>query len=82
LLRGVPLKRELLFAAFGGEEQGLFGSVHCAEVAAAERWPIELVVNMDMVGFPNGFLSIVLSSNSIKAIAIRRTTPCPRRLDC
>jgi hypothetical protein len=54
LLRGVSLKRDILFAAFGGEEQGLFGSAHCADVAAAEGWPIELVINMDMIGFPNG----------------------------
>lgn len=54
LLRGVPLTRDILFAAFGGEEQGLFGSARCADVAAAERWPIELVMNLDMVGFPNG----------------------------
>ena len=43
LLRTVPLKRGVLFAAFGGEEQGLFGSAACAEMAAAEaelltRW--------------------------------------------
>jgi hypothetical protein len=54
LLHGVDLKRDILFAAFGGEEQGLFGSAHCADIAAAQQWPIELVVNMDMVGFPNG----------------------------
>ena len=54
LLRGLVLKRDILFAAFGGEEQGLFGSAHCADVAAVQHWPIELVVNMDMVGFPNG----------------------------
>ena len=53
LLHGVTLKRDILFAAFGGEEQGLFGSAHCADVAHAEHWPIELVINMDMVGFPN-----------------------------
>jgi len=54
LLRGVGLKRDVVFAAFGGEEQGLFGSAHCADIAHREHWPIELVINMDMVGFPNG----------------------------
>ena len=54
LLRGVALTRDVVFAAFGGEEQGLFGSAHCADVATSEHWPIELVVNLDMVGFPNG----------------------------
>lgn len=51
LLRGVPLRRGLLFAAFGGEEQGLFGSAACAEVAAAEGWKIDVVLNMDMIGY-------------------------------
>jgi hypothetical protein len=51
LLRAVPLRRGLLFAAFGGEEQGLFGSTACAEVAAAEQWGIDVVLNLDMVAF-------------------------------
>jgi Zn-dependent M28 family amino/carboxypeptidase len=51
LLRGVTLKRDILFAAFGGEEQGLFGSAECAEIAQREAWPIDLVINMDMIGY-------------------------------
>ena len=51
LLRTPPLRRGLLFAAFGGEEQGLFGSTTCAEVAAAEQWDIDVVINLDMVAF-------------------------------
>jgi FMN phosphatase YigB (HAD superfamily) len=51
LLRTVPLRRGLLFAAFGGEEQGLFGSTACAGVAAEEQWRIDVVINLDMVAF-------------------------------
>jgi beta-phosphoglucomutase-like phosphatase (HAD superfamily) len=51
LLRTPPLRRGLLFAAFGGEEQGLFGSTACADVAAAEQWRIDVVINLDMVAF-------------------------------
>jgi hypothetical protein len=51
LLSASPLRRGLLFAAFGGEEQGLFGSTACATVAAAEHWRIDVVVNLDMVAF-------------------------------
>jgi hypothetical protein len=51
LLRAAPLRRGLLFAAFGGEEQGLFGSTACAAVAAAEHWRIDVVINLDMVAF-------------------------------
>jgi len=51
VLRGVTLKRDVLFAAFGGEEQGLFGSSACAEIAVRDRWPIDVVINMDMIGY-------------------------------
>lgn len=51
LLRTVPLRRGVLFAAFGGEEQGLLGSAACAEVAAAEGWHIDVVINLDMVAY-------------------------------
>jgi beta-phosphoglucomutase-like phosphatase (HAD superfamily) len=51
LLRTLPVRRGLLFAAFGGEEQGLFGSTACADVAAAEQWRIDVVINLDMVAF-------------------------------
>jgi Zn-dependent M28 family amino/carboxypeptidase len=51
LLRNAGLRRDVLFAAFGGEEQGLFGSAACAEIAAAENWKIDLMLNMDMIGF-------------------------------
>ena len=50
LLAGIDVKRQVLFAAFGGEEQGLFGSGECADIAARERWPIHVVINMDMIG--------------------------------
>ncbi len=53
LLRDVDLKRDLVFAAFGGEEQGLFGSGACAEIAAKENWPIDLVINLDMISYRN-----------------------------
>jgi hypothetical protein len=51
LLRSVTLRRGVLFAAFGGEEQGLLGSMACAEVAAAEGWRIDVVLNLDMVAY-------------------------------
>lgn len=51
ILKGVALKRGILFAAFGGEEQGLFGSTACAEVAAKDKWAIDVVINLDMVSF-------------------------------
>jgi Zn-dependent M28 family amino/carboxypeptidase len=46
-----PLKRGIMFAAFGGEEQGLFGSKAIADLAAQDKWAIDVVVNLDMVGY-------------------------------
>jgi FMN phosphatase YigB (HAD superfamily) len=63
ILRNVPLtQRAVLFAAFGGEEQGLFGSSACAEVAVSQGWPIDLVINMDMISYkdPGGASRIIV----------------------
>jgi leucyl aminopeptidase len=46
----VGLKRGIMFAAFAGEEQGLFGSQAVANLAAKEKWAIDVMVNLDMVG--------------------------------
>jgi len=51
LLRGMELSTNILFAAFGGEEQRLAGSKKCARVAHRENWPIDLVVNLDMLAW-------------------------------
>jgi Zn-dependent M28 family amino/carboxypeptidase len=51
ILKTVELKRGVLFAAFGGEEQGLWGSTACAEMAARENWPIDVVINLDMIAY-------------------------------
>lgn len=51
VLRRTRLTHDVLFAAFGGEEQGLYGSQECAHIAAQEQWPIECVINLDMVGY-------------------------------
>jgi Peptidase family M28 len=51
VLRDAGLDRHVLCAAFGGEEQGLYGSRACAEISAAEGWDIRLVINLDMVGY-------------------------------
>ena len=52
ILKDVQLKkRGVMFAAFGGEEQNLWGSRGCAKVAAAEGWPLDLVINLDMISY-------------------------------
>ena len=52
ILKDVQLqKRGVMFACFGGEEQNLWGSKGCAKVAAAEGWPLDLVINLDMISY-------------------------------
>jgi peptidase M28-like protein len=49
-----PTDSTIVFVAFAGEEQGLYGSNHFAEVAKAAGWNIQGVLNMDIIGSPNG----------------------------
>jgi hypothetical protein len=48
--RGERFAASIVFAGLSGEEQGLFGGRHMAEVAKEERWRIEAVLNNDMIG--------------------------------
>lgn len=43
-------KNTLVFVAFSGEEQGLFGSTALAARAVAEKWEIEGLLNNDTIG--------------------------------
>ncbi len=47
---GLALTGTIVFVAVAGEEQGLDGSRHLAELAKAEGWPLEAVLNDDIVG--------------------------------
>ncbi len=40
----------IVFVAVAGEEQGLNGSRHLAKLAKSEGWPLEAVLNNDIVG--------------------------------
>jgi hypothetical protein len=47
---GLRLPSTIVFAAVAGEEQGLNGSRHLAELAKSEGWHLEGVLNNDIVG--------------------------------
>ncbi|MCE2765983.1 MAG: M20/M25/M40 family metallo-hydrolase [Fimbriimonadaceae bacterium] len=47
-------RNTLVFVAFSGEEQGLFGSGALAEKAQKESWKIEAMLNNDTVGASQG----------------------------
>jgi Peptidase family M28 len=49
-----PTEATIVFVAFAGEEQGLYGSTHFAELAKQENWNIEGVLNMDIIGSSRG----------------------------
>ncbi|HYX68924.1 MAG TPA: M28 family metallopeptidase [Terriglobales bacterium] len=40
----------IIFLTVAGEEQGLYGSKHFAEVAKQEKWDLQAVLNNDIVG--------------------------------
>ena len=45
-----PTEATIVFATFAGEEQGLYGSDHFAQLAKDAGWNIQGVLNMDIVG--------------------------------
>ena len=49
-LSRLKLPATLVFVAVAGEEQGLYGSKHLAELAKQEGWQLEGVLNNDIVG--------------------------------
>jgi Zn-dependent M28 family amino/carboxypeptidase len=49
-----PTDATLVFIAYAGEEQGLYGSEHIAQVAKDRGWNVQGVLNMDIVGSPVG----------------------------
>jgi hypothetical protein len=49
-----PTEATIVFIAYAGEEQGLYGSDHFAEQARQQGWNIQGVLNMDIIGSPLG----------------------------
>jgi hypothetical protein len=49
-----PTDATIVFIAYAGEEQGLFGSEHIAQVAKDRGWNVQGVLNMDIIGSPVG----------------------------
>lgn len=51
ILSAQNFSRQIVAVGFTGEEQGLIGSARCAAVATQQGWPLELMVNLDMLGY-------------------------------
>jgi Zn-dependent M28 family amino/carboxypeptidase len=59
VLTGRRYAGSIVYAALSGEEQGLFGGRHLAELAAARGWRVTGVLNNDMIGNIEGISGIV-----------------------
>ena len=51
--------KTIVYAGLSGEEQGLFGGQHMAQVARDEGWIIEGVLNNDMIGNIHGIDGVI-----------------------
>jgi hypothetical protein len=49
----------IVYAGLSGEEQGLFGGKHMAEVAQAEGWDVIGILNNDMIGNIEGIDGVI-----------------------
>jgi len=58
----------IVLAGLSGEEQGLFGGRHMAEVAKQEQWNIEAVLNNDMIGNIEG-IDGVIENNTFRVFS-------------
>ena len=54
LASGEPPERTVVFAAFSGEELGLLGSAHMTDAPPVPLDELQVMVNMDMIGRPQG----------------------------
>jgi Zn-dependent M28 family amino/carboxypeptidase len=63
----------IIFVAVTGEEQGLYGARHLAEMAKAEKWNIVAMLNNDMIG--NSLSSGTRLSNNTKVRVFSETIP-------
>jgi hypothetical protein len=61
----------LIYVGYTGEEQGLFGSTHAAEVAVEEEWKMAGVLNNDMIGNIRGIDGVV-ENNTFRVFSQRR----------
>ncbi len=52
----------VVFVGLSGEEQGLWGGQHMAEIARAEGWEIDAVLNNDMIGNIEGIDGVIDNS--------------------
>jgi len=61
----IPTRKSIIFIAFDAEEVGLVGSEYFAGMAAYTGMNIELMLNMDMIGYnPNSFPDVAIATSA------------------
>jgi hypothetical protein len=64
VLADIPTRKTIIFVPFGAEEQGLYGSNYYSGRAQAYGWNIELMLNMDMIGWnPDAVNNVSVKTN-------------------
>jgi hypothetical protein len=56
LLQGIPFDYSIRYICFAAEEQGLIGSTAYANYAQSSGMQIKLLINLDMIGYPQSSL--------------------------
>ncbi|MEP6794775.1 MAG: M20/M25/M40 family metallo-hydrolase, partial [Saprospiraceae bacterium] len=59
----------IIFVAVSGEEQGLLGSTFMSEKARKENWPIEAVLNNDIIGSNNSNETNITGNTQIRVFS-------------
>ncbi len=59
VLSPYQFEKSIIYTGLSGEEQGLYGGQHMAEVASDSGWTIEAVLNNDMIGNIEGVDGVI-----------------------
>ena len=59
----------IIFVAFCGEEQGLYGSQHLAARAVQNGWEVAAVLNNDIMGSHSGIETNILENNKVRVFS-------------
>src|SRR5687768_16926133 len=64
-----PFPATIIFAAFTGEEQGLYGATHLAERAKQNNWKIEALLNNDIMGSNNSSETNIIDNTRLRVFS-------------
>ncbi|HUX85222.1 MAG TPA: M28 family metallopeptidase [Chitinophagaceae bacterium] len=69
ILSRQPFPATIMFVAFTGEEQGLFGSRHLAALARDSSWDITAMINNDMIGQDNSSETDLVDNSRVRVFS-------------